>query len=373
MRKIFYILDSLQTGGAEKSTLDIASRLKEFEPVVCHIYENDFLKPQFEQRGIRVISLDIKGPYNFLRAYRTLKKILHEEKPDLVVVSLLRSELISRVACYSLGIPNVGTFVNDTYSKFEIEAISMTMKLKVGFFWIFNMLTAKLCAGFLSNSESVKASNCRALFIPEEKVKVIYRGRRTEQFSYAEKIPGVPKKFLAIGRLLYRKGFEELVVAFAAYHKQYPDATLTIAGDGPFRKRIETLIHSYSLQDDVTLAGTITDTHGAMASHDVFVFPSHYEGFSGTLVEAMLSGIPVIASSIAMNAEAIEHKRTGWLFAVKEPKAIEEALLWVTHHFPDAISFARQARIEAEQRFDIDIIARQHEQYYAGLIQSTRS
>jgi glycosyltransferase involved in cell wall biosynthesis len=370
MLKVFYILDTLQTGGAEKSTLDIASRIGKFEVVVCHIYKNDFLKKEFQKRGIRVISLDIEGPYDFVKAYRALKNVLKKERPSLVIATLLRTELISRIACRTLKIPNIGTFVNDTYSKYEWQALSLSMKLKVGFFWFFNMITARACAGFLSNSESIKTSNCKALFIPREKVHVIYRGRRTDVFSYTERTPSGPLKFLAVGRLLYRKGFEELLHAFQLYENKYPGATLTIAGEGPHRKTLEQLVALLSLQRAVKLPGNIKDIAAEMRGHDVFVFPSHYEGFSGTLVEAMLSGIPVLASDISMNKEAVTHGKTGRLFQVKDVQSMLESMVWITHHPETALEYARKAREVAAARFDIDLVAQQHEQYYQNMLAS---
>ncbi|HEY5750351.1 MAG TPA: glycosyltransferase family 4 protein [Chryseolinea sp.] len=365
MPKVLYVLDTLQTGGAERSTLDIASRLKTFQPVVCHIYRNDFLKPEFEKQNIPVISLNVAGPYQFVKAYRALKDVLRREKPDVVIATLLRTELISRVACKALGIPIVGTFVNDTYSPYEWQSLSLAMKGKVGFFWFFNMVTARFCAGFLSNGESIKESNCKALFVPRNKVKVIFRGRRKDLFVFRERHPNPDQlKFLAVGRLIYRKGFEELLQAFHLYHKRFPNATLTIAGDGPWRGRLQQLTITLNLQQHVILAGTQKDMPALMEAHDVFVFPSHYEGFSGTVVEAMFSGIPIVASDIAMNREALEHGQTGWMFPVMNVSALAEGLVFMTQNFEEGKRFARHARKVAEDRFDIDVIAAQHEKYY---------
>jgi len=365
MPKVLYVLDTLQTGGAERSTLDIASRLKTFQPIVCHIYRNDFLKAEFEKQGIPVISLDHRGPYQFLSARRALKNVLRREKPDLVIATLLRSELIARVACKELDIPIVGTFVNDTYSPYEWQSLSLTMKAKVGFFWFFNMITARFCVSFLSNGESIKDSNCKALFVPPARVKVIFRGRRKDVFAFRTRQPQADLlRFLAVGRLIYRKGFEELLHAFHDYLKHYPQATLTVAGDGPWRVRLERLITSLGLQSSVTLAGNVSDMAGLMDRHDVFVFPSHYEGFSGTVVEAMFSGIPIVASDIAMNREAVENGQTALLFPVKDVVGLTKTLIQITQNFERAQMFASQARRVAEERFDIDIIAAQHERYY---------
>ncbi|MCU0397129.1 MAG: glycosyltransferase, partial [Cyclobacteriaceae bacterium] len=179
---IAFLIDTLQTGGAEKSILAIASKLKLVQPVVCHIYQNDELKHHFNKSGIRVISLDVKGPYSFKEASNKLHSVLKQEKPDLVVATLLRSELISRWVCKRMNIPNVGTFVSDTYAPNALQTMSWLMCIKVRFFWLLNVLTARWCVAFLANSESIKQSNCNALYVSPHKVKVIYRGRTTDNF-----------------------------------------------------------------------------------------------------------------------------------------------------------------------------------------------
>jgi hypothetical protein len=144
-RKILYAIDTLQIGGAERSILDIATHLDDVEPVVCFLYRKDCLRSQFESRNIRVISAGLSGPYQFIEGIRRFRHILRREKPDLVVATLLRTELITRVACRLEGTPNIGTFVNDTYSPHLFAVTPLSLRLKVRFFQFWNMLTARLC------------------------------------------------------------------------------------------------------------------------------------------------------------------------------------------------------------------------------------
>jgi len=365
MHKILYVLDSLQTGGTEKSVLEITSRLNTVKPVVCNIYNNVFLKREFEKKGVKVISLNIQGDYNFFKAYKLLKKVLTEEKPDLVVASLLRSELISRVVCWQLNIPNIGTFVNDTYSKYELASISKIMLLKIRFFWMLNAVTAKLCTGFISNSESIKESNSKALFINPKKVKVIYRGRRGDLFKYSKQTWDNGKiRFLAVGRVIYRKGFSDICLAFKEFIQDYPESTLTIAGEGGYLTELQKIIGENGLSGNVNLVGNSNDIPGLMKEHHIFLFPSHYEGFSGVLIEAMFSGIPIIASAISMNMEAVENNVTALLFEPKNTSDIVRQMNWAVKNQDEVLDMGLRARKVAEDRFSIDNIVSQHESYY---------
>jgi glycosyltransferase involved in cell wall biosynthesis len=368
VKKILYIVDSLQIGGTEISILEICSRFREFTPVICFVYQNDTLRPSFERAGIKVIGLNTRGRYNFYRAGRAFSKVLKEESPDLVVASLVRSELISRVVCRFHKIPNIGTFVSNPYSREAWNSLSMSGRLKKSFFWFLDMLSARFAAAFISNSESVRRSNAKALMIPLSKIHVIYRGRSLDVFRYKKHELKPVKKILTVGRLVPNKGYEELFKAFSRFSRKHPDITLTIAGDGPMRGRLEKFIDQHRLSGLVSLIGSTSDVAALMNSHDVFVFPSHYEGFSGSVVEAMLAGIPIILSDISANHEAIQQNYTGRFFAVQDYESLEVELEWAVRNYAQMLSFTANARAVAEHKFNIFTVVNQYEEFFRQLI-----
>ncbi|HYC84123.1 MAG TPA: glycosyltransferase, partial [Chryseosolibacter sp.] len=270
MRKVLYVIDSLQVGGAERSIFEISSGLERYTPVVCHIYLKDALKAAFIAAGVRVISLGVKGPYDFFRAGRKLLRVLKTERPDLVVGTLLRTELISRITCKLAGIPYVGTFVGNPYSSHLWTTLSPSLRLKKLFFKRLNIATAGLCSGFIANSMAIRAANCEVLRVPETKVHVIYRGRDARFFSFqTHRFSPEKTRILAVGRLLRGKGYEELVRAFALFVRQHRQATLTIAGEGPYKTELENLIGELSLQGRVDMRGSVSDIPSLMHAHDL--------------------------------------------------------------------------------------------------------
>src|SRR5688500_16075311 len=116
-KKVLFVIDTLQFGGAEQSLLENTSRFKNTHPVVCHLYTGDVLEPRFAEKGIKVYSFNISKKYGFLEAYKKLKKIVEQEQPDLMVAYLTRSEIVTRLLGKFNKIPVVGTFVNDLYCK----------------------------------------------------------------------------------------------------------------------------------------------------------------------------------------------------------------------------------------------------------------
>jgi UDP-N-acetylglucosamine:LPS N-acetylglucosamine transferase len=160
--KVLYIIDTLQTGGAERSTLDIASRLTKFQPVVCQIYPKDDLSKHYAGKGIIFENLAIAGKYEFRKAIAACRQLIRKHRPVLVIGTLMRAEIIARVAAKREGVPVLGTFVNDTYSQEALGAVSFSLRLKIRFFQLLNAYTARFCAAFLANAEAIKDSNARA-------------------------------------------------------------------------------------------------------------------------------------------------------------------------------------------------------------------
>jgi glycosyltransferase involved in cell wall biosynthesis len=371
-KKIIYTIDTLSYGGAEKSTVEIVTKLSpDFEPVVVTFYRENELQPLLEEKGVRVININLKKKYDFIKGISSFKEICKREKPDLIVATLFRSEIISRIVSKQLGIKNIGTFVSDTYSPFALTQFSKAQLLKIKVLLLLNRFTAKFCTRFISNANSIKFSNAKILKVEHEIVDVIYRGRDVSQFDHnTDRNTDGYFRFVNVGRLRPAKGQGELIEAFAAFHKQYPYSKLDIAGEGPERGKLEKLIAELNLKGKVRLLGNVSNIPALLNDYHAFVFTSHYEGFSGALVEAMLAGIPVLASDIPMNTEAIEHLKTGYIFKVKNVASITQAMQYAANNYTHMSEMSATAKLLAQRLYDLDSIVRQHEMIYNNCIGS---
>jgi glycosyltransferase involved in cell wall biosynthesis len=95
---------------------------------------------------------------------------------------------------------------------------------------------------------------------------------------------------------------------------------------------------------------------------DCFLFPSWYEGFSGALVEAMMAGIPIIASDIPMNLEAVKHKETALVFPVRNGHELAKSMEYALEHPAEMKAIGQRARAKAIEHYDIEKIAKQYEE-----------
>jgi glycosyltransferase involved in cell wall biosynthesis len=142
---------------------------------------------------------------------------------------------------------------------------------------------------------------------------------------------GIPKGYLLIGstaRLAPQKDVESLVRSMAVLREILPGRpfVLLLAGDGPERRKLEELTRSLGLDHSVRFLGFLKEIPNLLASLDIFVSPSLWEGLSISLMEAMVSARPIISTNILSNAELIEHEVTGLLVPPKSPMEIAKAI-----------------------------------------------
>lgn len=429
--KLLFTQDTLGNAGAERSHLEILSRIsKDIDLGFVYFYPKHDLKEDYERAGIRLFFLDISESYHFPLAISRLVKLIRHEKPDLLISSLWRADIITRIASGITGVPLVGTLVNDSYGPM---AWKDKQDFKYKLVYLLDRLTARIPIHWIANAQALSDSHVKTLGLKREKISVVYRGRQvpprsvprsvssqtemdkngdrfvprdddssvisparcggsdegakqsrdsrtshdeTASSSFLAVTPGSIRNFISYGRLLERKGFQDAIQAFSEVLKTYPNCTLTIFGEGPYRSQLEMLIQDLGLKSSIFLPGKIanpieilltgyyfplTDNSQLKTAH-CFLFPSWYEGFSGALVEAMMAGIPIIASDIPMNLEAVKDQESALVFPVGNRKALKEKMIYAIEN-PDRMEELGQvARLEAIQRFDIEKIAKKYEE-----------
>src|SRR5262249_28337551 len=118
-----------------------------------------------------------------------------------------------------------------------------------------------------------------------------------------------------VGALLPDKGQEWLIRALALIQREFPTVKLILAGDGPFRERLQLLARELALPESVIFPGFVKDVESVYAALDLFLLPSMFEALSNSLMSAMAYGVPSIAFNSGGPAEIIEHGRSGLLVA----------------------------------------------------------
>ena len=142
--------------------------------------------------------------------------------------------------------------------------------------------------------------------IPGTRVAVIPNPVLPPSIAKQPGSPGLtPPTLIGMGRLSREKGFDRLLEAFAAVSPTFPDWRLHLLCDGPLRETLEIEARRLGIADRVNFPGNVADPAAHLATADLFVLPSRYEGFPNALLEAMAAGLPVLAFDCPSGPSAI--------------------------------------------------------------------
>jgi glycosyltransferase involved in cell wall biosynthesis len=135
-------------------------------------------------------------------------------------------------------------------------------------------------------------------------------------------------------------------------------------GDGSLRSTLQDKIATQGLNDFIKILGNRDNIPDYLAAADIFVLPSRLEGMSNAILEAMATGLPIVANNCGGNREIITPKETGYLCELDNPKEIADALNQLIGNKGLRETMGRNARIKAEQVFSIDAMIANYRRYY---------
>lgn len=158
----------------------------------------------------------------------------------------------------------------------------------------------------------------------------------------------------------------DVLKVFVEVRKKIP-AKLLLVGDGPDRSNLEKTAEEYGVSDDVICIGKIKNPIEPLRISDIFLLPSETESFGLAALEAMASGVPVIASNSGGLPEVIEHGASGFLHEVGDTESMANSALHMLQNAERLAEFRKQAKARSEV-FHIDSVLPQYEALYSGLI-----
>jgi glycosyltransferase involved in cell wall biosynthesis len=198
------------------------------------------------------------------------------------------------------------------------------------------------------------------------KIHVVHCGVDVDEFAAPASGPngaaGAPQgslRLLTVGRLVAVKGHGVLVEAVARLAGENVDVVATVVGDGPRRAELEALARDLGVADRVRFAGRVgqDDIRRFYAEADVFCLPSFAEGLPVVLLEAMASGVPVVASRITGIPELVEHGTSGLLVPPGRPDRLADALRDLSSDPARRRALAGAARRRVSEDFDVTACA----------------
>jgi glycosyltransferase involved in cell wall biosynthesis len=145
---------------------------------------------------------------------------------------------------------------------------------------------------------------------------------------------------------------------------------LLLVGDGPLRSSLEELAQGLNGPGEICFCGQVNEVFNHLAQADLFVLPSQVEGMSNALLEAMVHGLPCLASRIGGNSDVIMDGQNGRLVDCGEPEPLTQAMVELVDDERQRQQLGQAARQTMEKDFAIDQIGKQYIELYHHLVQN---
>jgi glycosyltransferase involved in cell wall biosynthesis len=196
----------------------------------------------------------------------------------------------------------------------------------------------------------------------------VFTSRRRQTRDLLQ-IPDGTLVIAVIANLIAYKGHRDLIAALALIKDQLPVAwrLLAIGRDDGTGADLKALAQSLGIGDNILWLGERDDVDELLSASDMFILPSHQEGFSNALLEAMAARLPVIATAIGGNSDAVVEDETGSLVPVRDPRALAAAILRLARDSDLRASFGEAGRLRVEQRFSLQACVDRYERLYRAL------
>lgn len=229
-------------------------------------------------------------------------------------------------------------------------------------------------AAWVTAVSDATLGDIRSMF-PEiqDKSSRIYNGL-TAGNAKPTPMPAGPPHILCIGRLIREKGFDVALNAFANVRESFPDARLTVAGDGPERPALEEQARSLGLEGSVTFPGWVEpgSVFDLISRSTVMAVPSRWrEPFGLVAIEAALMARPVVAARTGGLAEVVIDGKTGYLVGKENPLALAERLKLLLSQPRLAEGLGQAARKDTIERFSIDANVDAYDALYRRVLDSS--
>ncbi len=362
--RICHVIYRLGTGGLENGLVNLINRMEPerfLHQVVCVDRATNFSRRL--DRPVEIVELHKRSGFEssfYWRAWRAFRRL----RPDVVHTrntAGLDCILPARLA-------GVRAVLHGEHGRTAEDPEGRNPRHN-----LLRRLNAPLVHGFTTVSSDLAGWLTGRVGIPAHKVRVLMNGVDTGRFypgpvDRAALVPRLPVEAVVVGtvgRLDPVKDHAHLVEAVA-----HLDASvhLVIVGEGPERSRIEGAVASAGIGDRVHLLGERADIPELLRAFDLFCLPSLAEGISNTLLEAMATGLPLVATRVGGNPELVADGASGLLVPPADPRALAAALGRLVADAALRRDMGEAARTRAVDHFSLDAMVARYTACYTSLV-----
>ena len=338
-------------GGSERHLLTLLPALAErgIEPVLIGLDDPSWDASDFYD-ALRVPAVRMPAPRDLDPLL--LARLVRSLHADVVHTHLVHADAYGGVAAKLRGAKLVSTKHND--DPFRLGAFRHVERRLSG-----------LADRVITITDALRDFNVERIGIPADKVETIHYGLDDLPEAWGENpaddVPGNAQILLAVARLTQQKGID---VAIRALPLLPEDTVLVVLGEGPERARLEELARELGVEAHVFLPGRVPDVAAWLRRATVLVHPARWEGFGLGVLEAMLAGLPVVASRVSSLPELVVDSKTGVLVHPDDPSALAAGVARAL----DNPAFGPAGRERARRDFSVATMANRTAELYARLV-----
>jgi glycosyltransferase involved in cell wall biosynthesis len=357
---LLLVVDSLQTGGAERQVVDLAVALhrKGYEVAVACSVDGE-LSGALGEAGIPIHPLLrrlVKRRLGAAYAWR-LRRLLRRERFDLVHAHVYASTAAAAIATLGTGVSLVIT--EHTEASWQGRRARWISR------WIYRQ-----AKHIIAVSTPIQRRLIERDGVSPDLITVIPNAVVPSSEVRPDAHPALSDGPLVgvVARLKPEKGVANFLKAAARVSPLFPEARFVIAGDGPLRRELGDLAEDLGLKSRVRFLGFRSDASALMQSMDVLAVPSLTEGSPLVTLEAMAAGLPVVASAVGGIPDQIRHDKEGLLVPPGDTGALGEALLDLLRDPSRARRLGEAGRRRATSEFGHPTMVKRIEDVYRSVL-----
>ena len=305
MIRLGLVIGQLTVGGAEGQLAELVRALDgAFEPYVYSLGEAaPALAGRLAAAGVTVRFVPGRG----VGRLRELTRSLRNDRIELLHSWLFIANAYA-AAAYTLGAGR------------RLITSARNCKVQGRISQLANAIAFRLSDAIVVNSTDVARFVVRHYRAPMPRIRTVHNGVDAERFQPATSEPAIPT-IITIGRMVRQKNHELFIRAAGKIAAERPDVRFVLVGDGPLRREIEAQVGASGLSERVILTGERRDVEDLLRSASMFWLTSRWEGMPNVVLEAMASGLPVIATDVGGVRELVREGEEGFVVPSEDTEA----------------------------------------------------
>jgi glycosyltransferase involved in cell wall biosynthesis len=379
--RVCHIVLLADLSGSKRSMLEILKHLDRSE---CDIYvmsngEGELVDmlDRLQITSLKVPLVRQVSPLRDIRAFLSIYRLCRKYRFDVVHTHSSKTGVLGRIAARLAGVKvvvhHVRGYAFHEFSSGFVKSVFSLVEAAAG----------RFCDKVIFVNEQERAYSIEKHILPAQKCATILNGvdfntfditrrwRWREEIRRQLNIPDDAYVVLFAGRLCEQKNPAGLCETIVSYLRQADKSTyFVILGDGPDYESVRRRLLPYAWSDRVLLLGWQDHVERYMAASDVFLLPSLWEGMPRTILEAMAMGLPVVASDIKGNREAVDDDITGYILPVKSPELFARKLGELSQDRIRRDELGRRGYEKARDCYDSDVNSRMVVGLYRDLLES---